>query len=99
MKRIKLPAGICHDLADRRNPRSRPTGELYLSRRAVGTGLTGGTGPGRHPLLLARAAAWKHVQTSSPFSPNPPFIVYVLAVPRGKVVFISEETALLKHKG
>lgn len=46
------------------------------------------TGPWRHPLLIVRAAAWKHIQTSSPFSPNPLFIVYVLAVSRVKMVFI-----------
>jgi len=45
-------------------------------------------GPGRHPLLLARAAAWKHIQTSSPFSPNSLFIVYVLVFSRGKMDFI-----------
>lgn len=45
------------------------------------------TGPWRHPLLLARAAAWKHIQTSF-FSLNPLFIVYVLAVSRVKMVFI-----------
>lgn len=31
-----------------------------MSKRAIGTGLTVSTGPWRHLLLLARAAAWKH---------------------------------------
>lgn len=42
-----------------------------MSKRAIGTGLMVSTGPWRHLLLLARAAAWKHIQTSfllkSPF--------------------------------
>lgn len=59
-----------------------------MNKRAIGTGLTVSVGPGRHPLLFARAAAWKHIQTSFPFSPNSHFIVYVLVFSRGKMVFI-----------